>query len=84
MTDPDKNVVAMVTDVLKGYQKTSVNQPIVMGYIDGEENVEVFAYLNCNYTDLRRLATAISDEATLWMIARNQDRIDKLKDDNAE
>lgn len=82
MDNPNKEVMELVTDVLKGYQKIGGNSSLIMGYIDPNEDVEVFAYLNCNYSELRRLAIAIHDEATLRMIAVNQDRIEKFKAQN--
>lgn len=82
MLDPDKNVVDMVTDVLRGYQESGKDSPLLIGYINRNKDVEIFAYLNCNYSDLRRLATAVNDEAQLRMIAVNQDRIDKFAAEN--
>lgn len=80
MSDPDKDIVEMLTDVLKKYQALGQDAPLVIGYIDPNESCEMFAYHFCDYTDLRRLATAIQDEATLRMIARNQDRIEHFKE----
>lgn len=80
MSDPDKDIVEMLTDVLKKYQALGRDAPLVIGYIDLNEGCEVLAYHFCNYNDLRRLATAIQDEAILRMIAGNQDRIEHFKE----
>lgn len=80
MKDPDQDIVEMITDVLKKYQELGQDVPLVIGYIDLNENCEVFAYHFCDYSDLRKLAIAIQDEAILRMIARNQDRIEHFKE----
>lgn len=86
MRDPDQDTVEMVTEVLERFQKSGGIAPLLIGFIDLDEDVEIFAYKNCNYRDLRRFSSAIQDEAILKMIAVNQDRIDHFKeeDDNAE
>lgn len=53
MSDPDKDIVEMLTDVLKKYQALGQDAPLVIGYIDPNESCEVFAYHFCDYNDLR-------------------------------
>lgn len=77
MTDPDKQVVEMISTILKEYQEQGEDLPLICGFISPDGG-EYFSYLNCNYCDLRKLATAIQDEATLLMISRNQDRLQRF------
>lgn len=55
---------------------------------DLSDGSTVVNYHMCTYGELRNIAAAINDEATLRMIATNQDRIEKfvdeLADDDAE
>lgn len=82
MTDPEQNVVDMVTEVLQKYQnqETHENVPVFCGFMAADGGV-YFAYTECGYTQLRSIASAINDEATLQMIAVNQDRLQKLIDE---
>lgn len=80
MKDPDEQVVQMVTDVLTSYQEENKKDlPIFIGFVN-DEGVS-FAYLNCSYNDLRLIAATAEDEATLKMLAFNQDRLQKLIDE---
>lgn len=81
MTDPELQVVKMVTEVLEQFQElNNPNAPLFIGFI-GDEREVTFAYLRATYGDLRRIADAVNDEATLRMIAENQDRIEKFKNE---
>lgn len=80
MENPNKLIVDMVTEFLEEYindDDGSCRLPIVLAYTD-DNGMVTQSFVNCNYGDLRRIAMAINDEATLQMIACNQDRIEHL------
>lgn len=80
MKDPDEQVVQMVTEILTSYQSESEKDlPIFISFMN-DEGVN-FAYLHCSYNDLRLIAATVEDEATLKMLAFNQDRLQKLIDE---
>lgn len=80
MSDPNANIVAMLTDILTEYQKHGKDLPLVCAFIAPDGEVWT-VYNECGYTDLRRVADAIDDEATLRMLAANQDSLQKFVDE---
>lgn len=83
MTDPDKNVVDLITEVLREYQEQENHEdlPVFCGFVAPDRSV-YFSYTNCAYGDLRAVSDAFGDEATLRMIAVNQDRLQRFIDED--
>lgn len=77
--DEDSEVVDFLTATLQAISEDKAKH-IVIAYIL-DDTGEMNCYNACTYGDLRRLATAINDEATIRMIAANQDRIEYFKQD---
>lgn len=78
MGDPDEEVVGLITEIVTDYQHLdSKKLPIFAGFID-EMGLVHFSYVYCNYSDLHLISAAAHDEATLRMLAVNQDRLQKF------
>lgn len=55
-------------------------QGIVVAYVAKNGDI-MSAYLRCTVNDMRRCAEAINDEAMLRIIALNQERIDRMREE---
>lgn len=80
ISTPDENpeVVNFLVKVLQDIGEDKPKHLCLAYIIDDRE--DAVSYLSCNYKHLRRLADAIDDEASIRMIAENQDRIQKFID----
>lgn len=55
-------------------------QGIVVAYVAKNGDI-MSAYLRCTVNNMRRCAEAINDEAMLRIIALNQERIDRMREE---
>lgn len=55
-------------------------QGIVVAYVAKNGDI-MSAYLRCTVNDMRRCAEAINDEAMMRVIAVNQERIDRMREE---
>lgn len=85
--DEDQEFVDFLNSVFEELNKDKPEK-ICISWLTDEDDSGVMFYNKCRYMDLRKLADIIDDEATLRMIAANQDRIadysDEFDGDDAE
>lgn len=74
-----KNVTSFFTKILNDICEDEA-QGIVVAYVAKNGNV-MQAYSRCSVDDLKRCADAINDEAMLRIIALNQERIDRMREE---
>lgn len=84
ISTPDENqeLVDFLTKVLSDIEGDKPEHLCVSYIIDDRH--DAVSYLSCSYKHLRRLADAIDDEASIRMIAENQERIQKFIDLDAD
>lgn len=73
------NVTSFFTKILNDICEDEA-QGIVVAYVAKNGNI-MSAYLRCTVNDMRRCAEAINDEAMLRIIALNQERIDRMREE---
>lgn len=73
------NVTSFFTKILNDICEDEA-QGIVVAYVAKNGNV-MQAYSRCSVDDLKRCADAINDEAMLRIIALNQERIDRMREE---
>lgn len=73
------NVTSFFTKILNDICEDEA-QGIVVAYVAKNGDI-MSAYLRCTVNDMRRCADAISDEAMLRIIALNQERIDRMREE---
>lgn len=73
------NVTSFFTKILNDICEDEA-QGIVVAYVAKNRDI-MSAYLRCTVNDMRRCAEAINDEAMLRIIALNQERIDRMREE---
>lgn len=73
------NVTRFFTKILNDICEDEA-QGIVVAYVAKNGDI-MSAYLRCTVNDMRRCAEAINDEAMLRIIALNQERIDRMREE---
>lgn len=73
------NITGFFTKILNDIYEDEA-QGIVVAYVAKNGNV-MQAHSNCLVDDLKRCADAINDEAMLRIIALNQERIDRMREE---
>lgn len=73
------NVTSFFTQILNDICEDEA-QRIVVAYVVKNGDI-MSAYLRCTVNDMRRCAEAINDEAMLRIIAINQERIDRMREE---
>lgn len=73
------NVTSFFTKILNDICEDEA-QGIVVAYVAKNGDI-MSAYLRCTVNDMRRCAEAINDEAMLRVIALNQERIDRMREE---
>jgi hypothetical protein len=73
------NVTSFFTKILNDICEDEA-QGIVVAYVAKNGDI-MSAYLRCTVNDMRRCAEAINDEAMLRIIALNQERIDRMREE---
>lgn len=74
-----QNVTSFFTKILNDICEDEA-QGIVVAYVAKNGDI-MSAYLRCTVNDMRRCAEAINDEAMLRIIALNQERIDRMREE---
>lgn len=73
------NITSFFTKILNDICEDEA-QGIVVAYVAKNGDI-MSAYLRCTVNDMRRCAEAINDEAMLRIIALNQERIDRMREE---
>lgn len=77
--DEDQELVEFLNSVFEAFNQDKPEKFCVSWLTT--DDYEAVNYYKCEYGELRRLADAINDEATIRMIAANQDRIAYFSDE---
>lgn len=73
------NITNFFTKILNDIYEDEA-QGIVVAYVAKNGDI-MSAYLQCTVNDMRRCAEAINDEAMMRVIALNQERIDRMREE---
>lgn len=77
-SDKDLSTIEWLTKALSHWEETGSQETvkIAIAYFQTDGAIAV-DYRNLGYTDLQRIGQAIQDDATIAMIAENQERLER-------
>lgn len=78
----NRSLMEFLEAVLKDTLESSPKE-VVVAYLDDNGDVKI-AYHKCNYADLQHIGQEILNEGIMRLIAKNEDRMQELRDEDTE